>query len=218
MKHLLPSVSKGLASTIFAAGLLMGCGSDSDSSASSTSQSSSSTSVVDSSTAMSQTSGSDNCNFAGNGAMKQSDEPGAMSTMYGTSILTSQTDCYDSITISFGGTGDYPGWSVEYANGPITMSPSDLPVDIKGDATLQIHLGVWMPNIDGMGYAGPASFEPTDTKTILELNQTENFEGMTIWSVGLDQSRPFAVKTISDPPSIQIDILSTDTDVSTQGA
>ena len=108
--------------------------------------------------------------------------------------------------IEFAGTGDLPGYRVEYRPDPIIDSPRGEPVEVAGDATLVISAGSWMPNPDGDGYDGPRELVPDNVGTIVELQQIENFEGMTAWAVGLDRERAFTVTTLRNPSRLVVDI------------
>lgn len=114
--------------------------------------------------------------------------------------------CFERVVIEFEGTGDFPGYRVEYVADPVLLSPSDLTVEIAGDATLVLAVGSWLSNMEGEGYAGPQQIFPTNVEHIEELRVIENFEGMHQWAIGLDEERGFRVTTLLDPPRIVIDI------------
>jgi hypothetical protein len=132
--------------------------------------------------------------------------PNRLSTLVGTDIRTGGHECFERVVLELGGSGELPGFQVQYEPDPILDSPSGEPVEVAGDATLVLSVGVWMPDIEGNGYQGPREFVPTNVVNILELQQIENFEGQNAWAIGLDQQRDFAVSTLSDPFRIVIDI------------
>jgi hypothetical protein len=132
--------------------------------------------------------------------------PNRMSSLVGTDIRTGGHECFERVVLELGGSGELPGFAVAYEPDPILDSPRGEPVDIAGDATLVLRVGVWMPDIDGNGYQGPREFVPTNVVNIRELEQIENFEGQTAWAIGLDQQRDFTVSTLNDPVRIVIDI------------
>ncbi len=103
-------------------------------------------------------------------------------------------------------TGTFPGYRVGYVDDPVKSSPSDLVVDIAGDATLVLSVGAWMTTMEGDGDDGPVRIEPTNVVTVRELRLIENFEGMHQWAIGLDRRRPFEVMTLIEPPRIVIDV------------
>ena len=150
------------------------------------------------------------CDPIGDTARKESADPLAMSSMVGSDIRTGGHDCSERIVIELSGTGEFPGWWVEYVDDPVTLSPSDQTVEIAGDATLQVRLGVWMPDMEGNGYDGSTDITPTNVSHVLQLRQTENYEGVTIWSIGLDGERPFTVTVMDAPARLVIDISTAD--------
>ena len=132
--------------------------------------------------------------------------PNRLSSLVGVDIRTGGHDCFERVVLEFGGSGELPGYQVQYEPDPILDSPSGEPVDVAGDATLVVSVGAWMPDPEGNGYQGPREFVPTNVVTILELQQIENFEGQSAWAIGLDRQRDFTVSTLADPVRIVIDI------------
>lgn len=126
--------------------------------------------------------------------------------MFGIDIRTGAHECFERVVIELAGSGELPGVRVEYVDDPVHLGPSDLTVDIAGDATLVISVAAWMPTMEGDGYAGPTRFEPTNVAHILEVRQIENFEGMTAWAIGLDAERDFEVDYLDSPQRIVVDI------------
>jgi hypothetical protein len=112
------------------------------------------------------------------------------------------------VVLELQGTGEMPGYRVQYVDDPVKLSPSDMEVDIAGEATLVLSVAVWMTTMEGEGYDGPVQIIPTNVEHIDELRLIENFEGMHQWAIGLDRERPFSVSTLSDPPRIVVDIAS----------
>ncbi|HEY6628243.1 MAG TPA: hypothetical protein VI193_04630, partial [Acidimicrobiia bacterium] len=94
---------------------------------------------------------------------------------------------------------------VRYATGPVTESPSDLPVTIEGNEVLLVSIGSWM-TFEDTGYTGPSQVFPTNVSHIKELRLIENFEGMTTWAIGLDGKRSFEVNVLNDPSRLVIEI------------
>ncbi|WP_188743652.1 AMIN-like domain-containing (lipo)protein [Agromyces bauzanensis] len=133
--------------------------------------------------------------------------PERLSSLVGIDIRTgSHAPCFERVVIEFAGSGALPGYRVEYRQDPIIDSPRGEPVDVAGDATLVVSAGAWMPNPDGDGYDGPREIVPVNVETILELEQIENFEGMTMWAIGLDRERRFTVETLENPSRLVVDI------------
>ena len=133
--------------------------------------------------------------------------PERLSGLVGLEIRTgSHPPCFERVVIEFAGSGELPGHRVEYRPDPIIDSPRGEPVEVAGDATIVISAGAWMPNPEGDGYDGPRELVPVNVRTILELEQIENFEGMTSWAIGLDRERPFTVETLENPSRLVVDI------------
>jgi hypothetical protein len=134
--------------------------------------------------------------------------PSRMSALVGRDIRTGGHGCFERVVLELEGDGGLPGYRVGYVDDPVRLSPSDLVVDIAGEATLMLSVASWMTNMDGDGYSGPTDITPTNVGHILELRLVENFEGMHAWAIGLDRRRDFAVSTLADPPRIVIDVAS----------
>jgi hypothetical protein len=132
--------------------------------------------------------------------------PNRLTTLVGTDIRTGGHECFERVVLELGGSGELPGFQVQYEPDPILDSPSGEPVEVAGDATLVLSVGAWMPDIEGNGYQGPREFEPTNVVNIQELQQIENFEGQNAWAIGLDRQRDFTVSTLTEPFRIVIDI------------
>jgi hypothetical protein len=131
-----------------------------------------------------------------------------MSSLVGREIRTGTHPCFERVVLELQGDGAMPGYRVQYVDDPVRLSPSDLDVDIAGDATLVLSVAAWMTTMEGEGYDGPDQIVPTNVELIEELRLIENFEGMHQWAIGLDRVRPFSVTTLSDPARIVIDIAS----------
>lgn len=110
------------------------------------------------------------------------------------------------MVIELGGSGDFPGWTVQYVDDPVRIGESDSFVDIIGEATLQVTMRAWMPTLEGGGYVGPIQFVPQSVFHILELRETANNEGSCTWSIGLDGQYPFTVEVLHNPERLVIDI------------
>jgi hypothetical protein len=132
--------------------------------------------------------------------------PNRLSTLVGTDIRTGGHACFERVVLELGGSGELPGFQVQYEPDPILDSPRGEPVEVAGNATLVLSVGAWMPDMEGNGYQGPREFVPTNVVNIKELQQIENFEGQNAWAIGLDRQRDFTVSTLTEPFRIVIDI------------
>jgi hypothetical protein len=138
------------------------------------------------------------------------DFPESLSSLIGKDIRTGTQPCSERVVIELQPSeiptsAGFPGYFVRYADGPVTESPSDLPVTIEGSEVLLISFGSWM-TFEDSGYTGPSQIFPTNVSHIKELRLIENFEGMTTWAIGLDAKRSFEVKALENPSRLVIDI------------
>lgn len=115
-------------------------------------------------------------------------------------------DGYDRLVLDLRGSGE-PGWLGEYVADP-RMPGSGEPVDIEGDAFLQISVdGVVYPTEPGATeYAGQERFQPSSAGVIEEVVYGGVFEGQAEIYVGLSSDQPFRVFRTVDGDSVVIDI------------
>jgi hypothetical protein len=83
-------------------------------------------------------------------------------------------------------------FDVRYVSTP-TPGPSGQPVQIAGNAFLEVTL-------HGTTAGGAPGFvTPPPGSPIVAAQQTEDFEGVVRWVIGLDKVRPFSAGQVSDP-------------------
>ncbi|MDO8391325.1 MAG: hypothetical protein Q7V57_12645 [Actinomycetota bacterium] len=140
-------------------------------------------------------------------AAQQSTDPLLMSSLIGADIRVGRHPCFERLVIELGGTGTFPGWTVEYATDPVPRGASGDTVYLRGAATLQVRMGMWMQTMEGEGYQGDIQLFPTNVDHLLELRLVENWEGMTVWAVGLDAEYPFTVSVLHAPERLVIDVV-----------
>jgi hypothetical protein len=145
------------------------------------------------------------CAAAGDTAAKGSTDPLAMSGKVGADIRVGDHPCFERVVIELAGPGDFPGWAAEYVDDPVRLGESDEFTEIDGNATLLVRMGMWMPTMEGDGYNGPIDIFPTAVEHIAELRQTENWEGINIWAIGVDDEYPFTVTVLGSPARLVID-------------
>jgi len=136
---------------------------------------------------------------------------GHLSSLVGQNIRSGAQACFERVVIDLTQStlpipNSFPGYEVRWISNPVTLSPSDQKVTVKGGAVLQVTMGAWMPTMDNQGYTGPQDLFPTNVTKIQELRQTQNFEGVSTWAIGVDTKRNFRVSTLSGPPRLVIDI------------
>ena len=109
------------------------------------------------------------------------------------------------------GTGAEPGWRVYYAD-PLLGQASGLPIDLLGDADLDIIVGVWTVNdFEGRPeewppFTGPDDIVTTGYTALREARMLYAYEGTTQVGLGVDQPRPFRVSLLADPARLVVDI------------
>ncbi|HEY6629401.1 MAG TPA: hypothetical protein VI193_10495, partial [Acidimicrobiia bacterium] len=88
------------------------------------------------------------------------DFPESLSSLIGKDIRTGAQTCSERVVIELQPSeiptsAGFPGYFVRYATGPVTESPSDLPVTIEGNEVLLVSIGSWM-TFEDTGYTGPS--------------------------------------------------------------
>ena len=146
------------------------------------------------------------CPPAGTTTMLASTDPDLMSSLLGADIRTGAHPCYERVVIELMGTGEFPGWQVGYVTDPVPRGGSGDLVYLAGDATLDVRMGMWMQSMEGEGYQGDIQLFPTTVVHVLELRLVENWEGITVWAIGLDHEYPFMVSVLHSPERLVIDV------------
>lgn len=115
---------------------------------------------------------------------------------------------FDRVTFQFD--GGSTGYRIEYVQSPITEDPSDLPVNIEGNAFLRV---VFF-SATGVDISGPtprftccASDITTGLPSLADLKQTGDFEATLSWVLGLSEEVNFRVEEFQNPYRIYIDVL-----------
>jgi hypothetical protein len=83
--------------------------------------------------------------------------PNRLSSLVGVDIRTGGHECFERVVLEFGGTGELPGYRVQYEGDPILDSPSGEPVDVAGDATLVVSVGAGCPTPTATATRDPES-------------------------------------------------------------
>jgi len=96
--------------------------------------------------------------------------------------------CVDEVAFQFRGT---PDWSVEYASGPVMLEPQGEPVTMEGNAFLVVRFD--HADAGRTGYDGPKRLVAGPLSHVTEIRQTQDFEAVLTWVIGLDAQLPFAV-------------------------
>ncbi|MBW8767342.1 MAG: hypothetical protein JF630_14330 [Geodermatophilales bacterium] len=115
-------------------------------------------------------------------------------------------DGFDRVVLEVGGAGT-PGWDVRYVD-QATSQGSGEPIDIAGDAVLQVTLtGAAYPYDTGVAeYYGAEPLSAPGTKTVTEVVFDGTFEGTAVAFVGTSRKEPFRVYMLQDPSRVVIDV------------
>lgn len=102
-----------------------------------------------------------------------------------------------------------PGYDVRWVDGPVTEDGSGDPVDIEGDAFLQVvvqpasgfDLEAGVPT-----YEGPTRLAAPDGGALTEAVRTGDFEAVLTWVLGAEERVPFTVSALGAPSRLVIDV------------
>jgi hypothetical protein len=118
---------------------------------------------------------------------------------------------FERIVFEFAGTSQ-PGYRVQWVDGPITADGSGEPVEVAGDAFLEIIMepasGVDLsaPQLTVV-YDGPDRIPVAgQTELITDLVRTGDFEAVLSWAAGTTEKVPFRVLRLSSPTRLVIDL------------
>lgn len=114
---------------------------------------------------------------------------------------------FDRVTFEF--EGGATGYRIEYVDPPIIEDPSDLPVDIDGNAFLRVvffsasavDLSTDTPRVTCC-----VSVIMTGLPSLVDLKKTGDFEATLLYVLGLSEEVDFRVGTLQNPYRIYIDV------------
>jgi hypothetical protein len=132
---------------------------------------------------------------------------------YLTAVRAGRHADFDRVVWTFD--GPLPAYRVGYARRPIVEDGSGRPIEVDGDAVLQVLLTP-ASGTDLSGatprpvYAGDRRIPGTrsGTTVVREIVETGDFEATMSWVVGLGRQAPFTVTELADPPRVVVDIAS----------
>jgi len=101
-----------------------------------------------------------------------------------------------------------PWWEAGYLPGPFSTTTGEL-VPVSGTAYLQVLMSASGVDLTGeafrITYDGPGRIA-ADTASVVEIVRIEDFEGVSMWVIGVAAEQPFSVGTLQDPPRLYVDI------------
>lgn len=131
-------------------------------------------------------------------------DPGLASTWI-SDVRSAAQPGYDRVVFEL--TGVVPPYRVAYADPPfVAISGEEVAVDgsafvrVRLDRTSTFDLDEGVPV-----YEGPRRVT-SDTQVVTEVVEAEDFEGVVVWVIGLDEQRPLRVWTLDDPSRLVVDV------------
>jgi hypothetical protein len=122
-------------------------------------------------------------------------------------------DGYDRVVFEFeepdpnpAGNGGIPYYQIKIAKPPFTQDPSDLPVEVEGEAFARIIFqGASGYDFDGNAtYDGPRRLTP-GFGTLTDVVESGDFEATLTWILGLSRTTCWEVQELSNPTRLVID-------------
>jgi hypothetical protein len=130
---------------------------------------------------------------------------GALVTV--TDIRIGRHTGFDRVVFELDGTGT-PGWDARYVDDPASQGSGD-PVDVEGDAALQVTLtGIGLPDDTGVAeWSGPDPLSISETQTVTEVAWDATFEGQSVAFIGTRTEAPFRVFLLEDPVRVVVEVV-----------
>jgi hypothetical protein len=98
-----------------------------------------------------------------------------------------------------------PAVTAEYRDGPLRLSPSDLPVTVAGNVFLVVRFEPSQNHTDaGSGPIAPVRVAGPAGDVVREVVLLEDFEGVVQYAIGLDRKVPFTLNTAVTGSSVWI--------------
>lgn len=136
---------------------------------------------------------------------RQSDPfPGEGSPAQLVEVRAAEHDGFDRVVFEFD--GDAPGWVTRTEEPPLREDPSDIEIEIEGEAFIQV---AFNPAIAGWAdgtYDGPDRIA-VGGDIVTEVVEYSDFEAVIGWAIGLEAEAAYAVGRRDGPTRIIIDIV-----------
>ncbi len=123
-------------------------------------------------------------------------------------VDTARSNGVESITFEFAAatSGEAPSFGVEYVD-ELTGDPSGEPVEIEGEAFLQVHFGAIATDLSGetpvQVYAGPRDI-PIGFPVLRQAKLIGDFEAVVTWGIGLSSRQCFVAEADADSLTISV--------------
>lgn len=120
-------------------------------------------------------------------------------------VRVGEHDGYDRVVFEF--EDGIPEFVLSQAEAPYTEDPSGNPIEVSGDAVLQLVMigGTSISPDYEQTYTGPFEFDPGFSK-LVHLVEAGDFEAVSSWYIGLAGDSCARVLTLDGPDRLVIDI------------
>jgi len=99
-----------------------------------------------------------------------------------------------------------PGYRIEYVKPPIIADPSGLPVQIAGNAFLQVRMEPAAGHDPNTGASTAPIEVSTGLPSLVEMKRAGDFEAVLTWVLGLRAEVDFRVFELMEPFRLVIDV------------
>jgi hypothetical protein len=123
-----------------------------------------------------------------------------------TAVRVGRNPDFDRVVFEFG-TGSTPGYHVEYVDRPVRQCGSGRPVEVDGDAWLEVRLTPARAH-DSSGnptVMHQSSLHP-GLPLLREIRLTCDFEGHLTWVLGLAHPNRYRVMALQNPARVVVDV------------
>ena len=125
------------------------------------------------------------------------------------SVQVTSAGCVDLVRFGFvTKAAAEPSCKVSYEPGPFTADASGIKVNVEGNAFVVVRCSpAYGYDFDSGSptYNGPAVVTPADARSVQQLVETGDFEGVLTWVIGLDAQRPYTVAAATRPHGAKFD-------------
>ena len=119
-------------------------------------------------------------------------------------VRAARHEGFDRVVFDFAATSR-PGYRVEYVTPPIQQCGSGNQETVDGSAFIQVRMTPAAAHDAGQPTFGTTELLP-GLPTLLEVQQTCDFEGTVTWVLGLSEEVDFVVSLYPDPFRVVVDV------------
>lgn len=147
--------------------------------------------------------------------------PGSGEATFLTDVRVAGEESFDRVVLEFAGPA--PEYRVEYVDPPILQAGSGRPVELEGQAFLQVTASP-ASGVDLSGeqprptHDGSTRLDPRYADVVTEVARTGDYENVLSWAIGLDRQVPYGVAVLEDPTRLVVDVRHDGTDGGDPGA